>query len=419
MLPESQILKNSYHNRRIVEMILEQPSLDNTDAPLPGNFKSLVDQAQIPGLSKSAPRWLPDELKSYLKKQGKKSPVGLAYYPSYAAYLADVIYKSKGITDNEQDAMLALMQIKSAKEFTDVQKELQKKTGGQGIGQFISGFFGTYTTDKTGKVTGWSGMDHWKTAKRLNSIITHLKKINANAKSIEILEKTLNTVREVAKQEKARYQSDEFAIERWSVEHKHEIALALSIAAMFVPIAGWGMALSSGIMLADAAMYYDEGRYFESGTMVIFALIPYIGGAISKSVAVQQLGAKGMAKLGQKLATSKSPILNRIEQAVIKDMNKYAPMIKQDMNEYFQARFKNELVDIIKKTQGPKARRLLYRLGNGTIKASAFGAKLGTSFIPYELSTAGWEKVYTKFDIQSREIAKREALEIQKILGKR
>lgn len=419
MLPESKILQNKFHNANVVKLIMEQPSLDVEPNISPDKIKSLVDQAQIPGLTGNYPKWIPNKLRSYYEKKGKKLPVGTTTYTSWESYLADLIYKSKGtVKDNENNATIALMQIKSAEQFNKVLKELQKLTGGKGIGQFILSFFGTYNIDASGKISiEWHSMDHYKTAKRLNSIVEHLKSINANPKSIDILEKALQNVRSIAKREKGKYESDEWAAVRFAEKYKHEIALVLSIAAMFLPAGA--MLVSSGIMLADAAMYYNEGRYYESGVMVIFALLPYIGGAISKSAAVKELGAKGMAKLGQKLATSKSPILNRLEQIVIKDMSKYAPQIKQDMNAYFQRRFQNEMINILKTTSGPKARRLLYRLGTGTLKASVFGTKLGVSFIPYELSLAGWDKIYSKFDIQDRETIAREALEIQRILGKR
>lgn len=418
MLPESIILKNHYHNQCIVNLILEQSPLKGWATTQSGatSQASLIDQYQIPGLTGRAPRWVPNELRTHLEKQGKKLPPGIRTYPSYESYIADVIYQSKGITDNENNIARAIMAIKSASQFDKVLKELKKLTNGRGIGQFIYDVFGTYTTDKSGKITGWAGMDHWKRAKRLERIIDHLNSINANSESINMIRKALGNIQQVAKQEKSRWESDEFAAAKWATENKHEIAFALSIAAMFLPVAG--MAISSGIMAADAAMYYDEGRYMESGTMAIFALLPIIGGAFSKLPAVQKLTAKGMAQLGKRLATSKSPILNRLEQIVIKDMSKYAPQIKQDMNAYFQRRIQNNLTKILKSTKGPKARRLMYRLGTGTLKASVFGAKLGIGFIPYELSLNAWEKIYSKFDIQSKEDVAREAKNIEALLRK-
>lgn len=400
---------------------MEQPSLDVETNISPAKFKSLVDQAQIPGLTGNYPRWIPTELRSYFKKKGKSLPYGVDTYTSWDAYLADLIYKSKGIVkDNENNAMLAVLQIKSAKQFNRVLKELQKKTGGIGIGRFIFNMFGTYTTDKSGKaqnfVSNLVTRSHAGTAKRLQRILTHLENIGANPKSIEYINKALINAKAINITKQIAWKSPQLANVRFAVEHKHEIALALSIAAMFLPVGG--MLVSSGIMLADAAMYYDEGRYYESGVMTIFALLPVIGGVFSKLPAVQKLGSEGMAELGKKLAMSKNPVLTRLEQIVIKDMSKYAPQIKQDMNAYFQRRFQNEMIHILKTTKGAKARRLLYRLGTGTLKASVFGAKMGISFIPYELSLAGWDKIYSKFDIQTKETIAREALEIQRILGK-
>jgi hypothetical protein len=420
-------------------LIRELPDLDDTTPKsgseeeqyaLAGQSVQRLDQQvaayDIKGLSKNAPRFKPKDIAPYfdkIQKQYKLPAINpkllkqWAKHDSYADYIADVLYSSRGaVSDNERDATLAIMAMRPG-EFNDVQKALQKRSKGQGIGQFISGFFGKYTTNKFGKVTGWVGGNHWQTAKRLNMIVKHLKQINAPSNTIAILEKTLTAVREVAKQEKARWNSDEFVPIRWANDHKHEIALVLSIAALFVPgINAFAAAgLSSAIMLGDAAMYYNEGNRLAAGTMAIFALLPFL--RIGKLIpGIGRLGAEGMAALGKKLATSNWKLLNRIELAVIKDMSKYQAVIKQDLDKYWERRFQNEMIDVLRATKNPWAKKIAYRIGRGTIKFSVGVGRFAKGLAPYDISNKAWQKLYQGSFLQRADQEDATQKEIDKIL---
>jgi len=203
-------------------------------------------------------------------------------------------------------------------------------------------------------------------------------------------------------------------------EYRHEIALVASIIAPF--ILPFGLAISSGIMLADAALYASEGDYLSAGYSAIFALLPGIGGIVAKIPAIAKLEARGMAALGRRLALSKNPVLNRLELSIIRDMSKYQNLVKQDLNEYFKRRFQNEMIDAMKRIKYPALRKILYRLGNGTIKASVLGGRLAKfgikTFAPYELSMAAWDDIYHKTFLQQKQQELETAAEIDKILGK-
>ena len=76
----------------------------------------------------------------------------------------------------------------------------------------------------------------------------------------------------------------------------HTVLAIAGIASAFVPYAG--PFLSAGIGLYDAKLYYDEGDTKSAAITAAFSMIPFIG----KIPGVKELGAKGMALLGSKLA---------------------------------------------------------------------------------------------------------------------
>jgi len=443
MLPESRILKNQYHNERIVSLILEQkvemdpltgtpkfwkkqplPSEAEINAEIHKMYNQIQDKYGIPGLVGNYPRYVSKSLvmateKKYGKEYAKKRfPRGVPVYDSWEDYCAEIIYLSKGtVSDIETNAMQAILAIKSADSFNKVNKALQKKTGGMGIGQYISSFFGTYTNnyikqladhDISTKLSPQSSIyleimgnrNHWKTETRLHKILEHLKKIGANPNSITILQKTYNVIKYVASLEKKIWKS---SFSKQIVDHKHEIALVASIVAPFFgPL---GIAISTGIMLGDAAIYAHEGDYLSSGMSAIFALLPVVGTIPKLIPGIARLEARGMAALGKKLATSKNPVLNKLELSIIKDMAKYQNVIKQDLNAYFERRFQNEMIHAIKNAKYPALQKLIYKLGTGTIRASVLGGKLIKggikTFAPYEISANVWNKFYTGSFLQT------------------
>lgn len=446
MLPESKILQNKLHNAAVVNLILEQRvplnklpvkkkpaksffGLSDTtpEEELAKQFSQALaieiqaakTQYDIKGLTgDQTPHFIADETIDWLSKKYKIDKNAVyrknfitKSYPSYAAYIADIIWLSKGtIKDNENNAMRAVLAIKSAKQFNQVQKEFQKKSGGQGIGQFIFDIFGTYTTDKSGKaqnlVSNLLTRGHADTANRLQRILTHLENIGANPKSIEYVQKALNNAKGINIVKKVAWNSPQLKTIKTAYEYRHEIALVASLIAPF--ILPFGLAISSGIMLADAGMHVAEGNYLEAGYSAIFALLPGIGGIASKIPAIAKLEAKGMAALGRKLALSKNPVLNRLELSIIKDMGKYQHLIKSDLNAYFGARFENEMIHAIKIAKYPTIRKILYLLGTGTIKASVLGGRLLKfgikTFVPYSIAESAWEKAYVSSGLQAQEV---------------
>ena len=174
----------------------------------------------------------------------------------------------------------------------------------------------------------------------------------------------------------------------------HTIFQTTAVLAAFIPVIG--LALSSGISLLDAGKYYHEGDRLNAGTMAIFAMLPGIGSIVSKIPGVKKLGSYGMAQLGKKLATSKNPILNKLEMAIVKDMSKHSKYIKTEMNSYFKARAANELNRALKRKMATGAKKILMKIADGTMKASVVGTKLGGILATYNAADQAWNTVYKK-----------------------
>ena len=313
-----------------------------------------------------------------------------------AQNLAKTIYNSKSLlADNEQLAVNAIKRIPNNKVFELVQTELRKLTGGLGVGQYIKSFIqdGAYQAQYT--------------LTYINGILKHLKQIKANPKTIEIF----TNLQAVYKARVETETSEDVAIggpelrQYWK-DHHHEIMLAASLGALFFgPI---GLLVSAGISLGDATMYYQEGDRYTAGIMAGFALLPGLGKIAQVSKPISQLGANGMAALGKKLATSSSPVLNRVEMYAINDMAKYSNLIKTEMNSYFKARAKNEAAYILRKNTAPGAKKIIQRLGDGSLKATTMGTKFGINLAPgfagFELYNQAWDKAYVKLGFDQKDL---------------
>lgn len=314
----------------------------------------------------------------------------------FAQNLAKTIYNSKRLlADNEQLAVDAIKSISNNKVFELVQTELRKLTGGLGIGQYIKSFIedGAYQA-------------HY-TLTYINGILKHLKQIKANPKTIEIFEKLQSRwSTQVSQESELDVALGGSELRQYWKDHHHEIMLAASLGALFFgPI---GLLISAGISVGDAAMYYQQGDRYTAGIMAGFAILPGLGKIVQISKPIAQLGANGMAALGKKLATSTSPVLNRIEMYAINDMAKYSNLIKTEMNSYFKTRAANEAAYVLRKNAAPGAKKIIQRLGDGSLKATTMGTKFGINLAPgfagFELYNQAWDKAYVKLGFDQKDL---------------
>jgi len=114
----------------------------------------------------------------------------------------------------------------------------------------------------------------------------------------------------------------------------HTVLEIAGIASAFVPFAG--PFLSAGIGLYDAKLYYDEGDTKSAAITAAFSMIPFIG----KIPGVKELGAKGMALLGSKLAKgaamggkvlNKAVAFSKSEIKVLNAIKQSEALIKQGL----------------------------------------------------------------------------------------
>lgn len=182
----------------------------------------------------------------------------------------------------------------------------------------------------------------------------------------------------------------------------HTLMTVLAIGTAFIPVVG--PFISAGIGLADAAMYYKEGDKTSAGVTAAFSMIPFIG----KIPGVKELGSKGMALLGSKLAKgikvfspAETKILNTIKQneSVIKQglesASKKLPTIAKDLQSFKPAyikRFGQESYDNLLREflSGKSDRQYFVGVLRGGTKASPnlanFVTKFGIKFGKEEIS---------------------------------
>jgi hypothetical protein len=336
--------------------------------------------------------------------------------------IAKKIYDSKGyVWDNEYAAVKALLSIKNTKQYDSVQKIFSSLSGGRNIIQYVTSFIQVRDSVNT----LWAPT----TIKYIQSLIKHLTKIGISAQSIKSLSTKLAYVKKwyaVNVSQAEQPGQMEFAWDTWmkrslkDPEFKHSYFEMLAIATSFIP--GIGLMISSGIMLADAEAYWVEGDRLSAGYSAVFALIPGVFKGISKVPGIQRLGAEGMAILAEKLATSKYRLLNELEIAAVKDLVKYKDVIKRDLNTYFKARAKNELVKTLKSAASPGVKGFVTRLANGSMAASTIGktarvaAPIGAFMGAQHVGNKTWDNLYVKMGYDINDIEDQNKKTLQALL---
>ena len=223
-----------------------------------------------------------------------------------ASRLAQQIYDAKGtFWDNERTAVATILQIKDAKQYNEVQKELQKLTGGRGIAQYVTSFIG-HSEDYNPFGVGIPGTVVNKnvgqrTLPLLDKIIKHLTSISANAKSIQLFttyrdklsNKFLQNVRELP-------------------ETIHTVNLILAISAeVLIPTVG--PFIASGLAAYDAKLYWDEGEHETAIFLWLLAPIPGLA-KLAKQVGAKQFFAKLLSRSG-KMTALEQKLLTGIEMS--------------------------------------------------------------------------------------------------------
>lgn len=118
----------------------------------------------------------------------------------------------------------------------------------------------------------------------------------------------------------------------------HTVANFLSIATFFIPVVG--PAISAGISLGDAALYYKEGDKKTATMVALFPFLPF--GKIGKLIPnAQKLGKEGMENLAKKIGKEGGKGLTQIEREVADGLIKNKEILNQEMKRISDDLLKN------------------------------------------------------------------------------
>jgi hypothetical protein len=158
----------------------------------------------------------------------------------------------------------------------------------------------------------------------------------------------------------------------------------LGLAALAVPLIG--PALSAGIELYDAKMYYDEGDKKSAGLSAMFALLPGASILVNKIPGVKQLGSKGMSLLANKLSKGLK-ITNPQEIMVLNGIARNKILVQTELKKTAE-----ELS--IKAARVAAEKKLKKQAAKQTIKKKVVDVTKTTA--KYGAATYGYNKAYDK-----------------------
>lgn len=234
--------------------------------------------------------------------------------------IAKQIYDAKGVTyDNEQAAVNAIVSIKDVNTFDRVQQEFKKLSGGVDIATYVTSFIGHIEdADMKGlQIYATGNFAGQRTGPLLDTIIKHLTKIGADKYTIKIFSNLSQKL------------SGQFITDLTGLpETMHAVNTVASITSMF--FGPWGLALSTALQLADAQQYFEEGKDYQGGLALTFALLPGIGKLVGPTLKpfIKKLIAKIVSKSGN-FTKLEREVLIRAEMSKDIIRNKINTIIKE------------------------------------------------------------------------------------------
>lgn len=246
------------------------------------------------------------------------------------------------VGDRPGQALTAIKKIRDAKHFEQVQTKFKKLSGGMGIGQFISAYLGW----KWSAFQQIEGVD-WNPKETINygnAIIKQLKKIKANPETIDIINTRIVDASASLKYGGTPYKTaaDISSGDFWK-KYKHEITQAAAIGALFIPVPGLNVAISTSLGLADAKMYWDEGDRYSAGFMALLSILTSGAGAAGAkyglNAIIKAMGKKNVAKFIAKMKIIYSggkQVLTAIEQELIKLLSQRQKTFLELAKEYIE-----------------------------------------------------------------------------------
>lgn len=320
-----------------------------------------------------------------------------------AKRIAKQIYDAKGIvSDDEEKVMPAIQAIKNINQYILVNKELQKLTEGRGLGEYLSSFLDINPRLMIASyLLQFIPANHWNwTIKKIvpwNDFRTVAQsdpsiydKWRAGETGIGEEKALIKLMGGPYQQAWAKWSSLSVGeqIASWWKDNGHNVLTVLQIATAFVPVVGW--AVSAGIGLVDAKMYYDEKDTKTAGLVAMFSILPGVGKIIQKIPGVKQLGKKGMATLAKKLSVAKTTAVkfSATEMEVINELAKNNIFIKQQLETYLKTGIAKNAKQIAASKAKAYAKNGLLQFAKGVAPvAGAVGAAVGYNYA-YDAATA-------------------------------
>lgn len=167
---------------------------------------------------------------------------------------------------------------------------------------------------------------------------------------------------------------------QWTKEDTHNLLMITSLATAFIPIIG--PFVSSGIQLADAAKYYQEGNTEMAGMTAMFALIPGAGKLLSKLPILKNINPSLLNKW-----KSGKPI-TPVEKEALDVLGKNISTVKKELGEEI-VKQSDELLKKTTLTQSTKT--ALTNVAKGGLN---FTMKTTTQMAPYVVAGVAYDKAY-------------------------
>ncbi len=194
-------------------------------------------------------------------------------------------------------------------------------------------------------------------------------------------------------------------------DNPHEALLALHIATGF--LGGVGLLISAGIMVGDAALYYEEGNYQMAGLSVIFAVLPLIKIPGLKEWGKAQWAAFSERVLGksyQAIAASDRIVL----QQILKAKDKIVAVIDRYVSQAAKGAAARYTLAEVRKDP---IKFLMRKLANGTLNAARFTAFVTKEAAPYITASKAWDYIYQSLGISKKAMADMTDYDLNKLLA--
>jgi len=309
---------------------------------------------------------------------------------NWAATVADLIYNAKGyfVDDEEKAKEVIERNIKNIQQYKDVTKELQKLSGGRGLGAYLRSFMDlsdrlevvSYLMDRlpanqwnwtVKAIVSWDDFKHFSTGgsayQRSGLSGNYPKSGPAHRGWTKLM--TLYA-------DKMKTRGEEL----WG-ETLHDVKFVSSIATAVVPVIG--PVISAAISLSDAKQYYDEGDKYSAGLITVLSLIP---------------GGKAVAKALTRKIITKNAALTAAEKAVLTKLATNKTLVKEQLGKLLQKAVESgKITDAMLKS----IPSIVKPIGKGVYAVAGTGIRIITPLVVYNQAWAAANPNVTEAEMKA------------------